>query len=162
MELNNKIDPSTGLPRLPDDMYWEITEPTASRLPTLVLVRKVVKNRVDSVKAPRWMNMFGIYTTTKKKESAVNVPVLSRELGESCDRKPVNTKGWTRFDFYDRITEMPKNGIRVKSFWMKCDISKKNILKQSTEMWNEHISGAHELGIIMNICGKYPPNKLGS
>lgn len=160
MELNNTIDPSTGLPKLPKDMYWEITEPTSKSLPRIVLMRKVVSKEYIRSRANPFMRLLGISHTSKSKPVSREIAVLGRALGVSSETAPRNTKGWFRYNYYDNVSEMPKNGIRYRTFWMKCDISKKNILKQSSEMWDEHIEGAHDLAIIMNICGKYPPNKI--
>lgn len=176
-----KIDETTGLAALPEDMLWRIEE---SELSTgsyhrsvgavrLILVKKTVRV-YESVTRHRdepnsfWKHFFTgqRYTSvpyqTKAESVTTEQELRSADFLITADEVPEGETGWTPYTYYDGW-----GGDYVDGFYRVVPPTAELLRKNSFNLWEKYLEGQYELALeedhrreLDSILGDYPPKSV--
>lgn len=149
MELNNQIDPETGLPAVPSDMFWRVRPSKGFALPEVILVQNQRVLRSVRVRSPWYMRMFGISTVHKAEWHVLENYIGNKYIGESTETKPKMGVGSWKV--------MYRHGTTA---YLKYDFNKQTIKEAAESAWDSYIRTAHESAFEIVLCGDFPPKSL--
>lgn len=177
-----KIDETTGLALLPEDMFWRIEEAELKFGYTTVNTIRLclMQNRTYVTKAYSESSMEKVqngfwkhfFTGDKFEEvlTITEVPEKSEETVHSCttntlasrSEDPEDRRGWTQYTVVNHYSDKKKIG-----YFKVEEPTAENIAKLSVELLKDWIDGRHEIAIrhdkqhaIDKITGDYPPKSL--
>lgn len=177
-----KIDETTGLAQLPEDMFWRIEEAELKfgnkNVNTLriLLMRKetVVTKAFDTSSTEKVRNGFWKHFYTGNKFDTVvtttTIPETSEIFEYQCatltlarrSDTPDDTRGWTKYTVYSRYGEEDRVG-----YYKVDEPTRDNISKLSLKVLTHWMDDRHELALrydkkfaLDKITGDYPPKSL--
>lgn len=187
-EINSltKIDETTGLAAVPEDMFWRVKEATVNAGDTSLNVGGVSLNLIrkktmelDERKLHEWKaNGFFKRLITGEKQSKVVTEVRPAEslvkeileiqnfLVEVETAIPEGEEDqWTSFEY--RVHYLYSGNYREKKHYKVTEATPENLRKRSIEAWEAYLNAEHADALeedrkvnLNRILGDYPPKSL--
>ena len=182
--MNTEINPETGLPTLPDDMFWRIEHDNRAGLRFYVELYRKVTRTVAEHRIPKsvekrvwsWSRLREVtisvdtWETIPEKTETIHKFMVSEKLLES---KTLDTLDELRAHRKDGWFGTDKRWDDDEKFFVTRPLkaTPENFRKAAEKAWTTYITKEHEEALRMNerlsdkylidkYCGVYPPKKL--
>lgn len=177
-----KIDETTGLAQLPEDMFWRIEEAnlkfgytTVDTLRLMLMQKRTVTTAGYTTSlTEEILNGFWKHFLTGEKYETVTtetvIPAKTEEVQNNCITRtlaskaklPYDTRGWTKYTVQNYYSDEEKTG-----YFKVDEPTKENLKALSVEVLTDWINNRHEVAIGYDkkhirdkIIGDYPPKSL--
>lgn len=175
-----KIDETTGLAALPDDMFWRVEESvlnTGSSYRSvgavkLLLMKKIVAvtesvTKFRDVPNGFWKRVYtgDRYTSVPYKTEPITKTgvreVRSTDFLLTAHEVPDGETGWNQYTVYDGW------GDTEDRYYSVVPATAETLLKNSLSLWANHLNGQHQIALdedarrdLEAILGDYPPKSV--
>lgn len=165
-----KIDPTTGLAKVPDDFRWRVE--SDDYIPTVSLVLEIQYNYTTTTTIPVTVDRTLTFWQRVLGRKPDTITQLVEQEGEVSDW---DIQG--RFTFSEELpedeVEDPSGWVRVSTGWGEfnyarpLEVTAESLQKKSVELWQKYINDKHEVALridkresLKKFVGVYPPKNL--